>query len=229
MTTTTSTATRAVLYDLDGLLLDSETAGLVSWREVYAAHGCELDLEHWLGEVAAGRGPVMPKQRLEELLGRPVDWDEVERGRLLRRDELLVARPGAVQHLAAARALGLRTALVSNAPAWWIEQQLPRLGIPAAHFDTIVTGAPDLARKPAPDAYLRALQELAVAASAAIAFEDSPVGIAAARAAGIRCVAVPNEVTEHLDLSAADLILPALDARPLSALLDELLRVTSQA
>lgn len=214
---------RAVLYDLDGLLLDSETAGLVSWRDVYAAHGCELDLEHWLGEVAAGRGPVMPKQQLEKLLDRPVDWDEVERVRLARRDELLVARPGALRHLAAAAALGLRTALVSNAPAWWIDQQLPRLGIAASQFDAIVTGAPDLARKPAPDAYLKALRELEVAARAALAFEDSPVGITAAQAAGIRCVAVPNEVTIHLDLSAADLILPALDARPLPSLFDELL------
>jgi HAD superfamily hydrolase (TIGR01509 family) len=213
---------RAVLYDLDGLLLDSETAGLISWREVYAAHGCELDLEHWLGEVAAGRGPVMPKQRLEELVGRPVDWDEIEHARLARRDELLVARPGALQHLAAARALG-HTALVSNAPAWWIEQQLPRLAVPRQQFDAIVTGAPGLARKPAPDAYLKALRELGVAAEAALAFEDSPVGIAAAQAAGIRCVAVPNEVTAHLDLSAADLILPALDARPLPSLFDELL------
>lgn len=214
---------RAVLYDLDGLLLDSETAGLVSWREVYAAHGCELDLAHWLGEVAAGRGPVMPKQQLEAQLGRPVDWDEVERGRLVRRDELLVARPGALRHVAAARALGLRTALVSNAPAWWIDQQVPRLGAPAPQFDAIVTGDPGLARKPAPDAYLKALQELGVAAQAAIAFEDSPVGIRAAQAAGIRCVAVPNEVTEHLDLSAADVVLPTLDARPLPSLLDELL------
>ncbi|HEV2342915.1 MAG TPA: HAD-IA family hydrolase [Actinocrinis sp.] len=214
---------RAVLYDLDGLLLDSETAGLVSWREVYAAHGCELDLAHWLGEVAAGRGPVMPKRQLEEQLGRPVDWDEVERGRLARRDGLLVARPGALQHVAAARALGLRTALVSNAPAWWVGQQLPRLGVPEPQFDVIVTGEPGLARKPAPDAYLKALRELGVAAEAALAFEDSPVGITAAQSAGIRCVAVANEVTANLDLSAADLILPALDARPLRSLLEELL------
>ncbi len=105
----------AVLYDFDGLLIDSETAGLLSWKRVYAEFGHELDLAHWLSETEAGRGPCMPTERLAELVGKPVDWEAVERRRIVWRDELLVTRPGVEEHLAEARRLGFDLAIVSNA------------------------------------------------------------------------------------------------------------------
>ncbi|OKI02387.1 hypothetical protein A6A06_15200 [Streptomyces sp. CB02923] len=213
----------AVLYDFDGLLIDSETAGLLSWKRVYAEFGHELDLAHWLSEIEAGRGPCMPTQRLAELVGTPVDWEAVERRRIVWRDELLVARPGAGEHLAEARRLGFDLAIVSNAPDWWIRQRMDSAGIAHEFFDVIICKTEGIARKPAPDAYLAALRELGCAAGDALAFEDSPVGIRAARAARIRCVAVPNMVTAHFDLSAADVTLPSLDARPLAEVAGALL------
>ncbi|MET9295495.1 HAD-IA family hydrolase [Streptomyces sp. NPDC003077] len=214
---------RAVLYDFDGLLIDSETAGLLSWKRVYAEFGQELDLAHWLCEIEAGRGPCMPTERLAELVAEPVDWEAVERRRIGWRDELLILRPGAVRHLEEARRLGFATAIVSNAPDWWIGQRMDSAGIGPDSFDVIVCKAEGLARKPAPDAYLAALRELGCAAGDALAYEDSPAGIRAALAAGIRCVAVPNMVTAHFDLSAADLVLPSLDARPLAEVAGALL------
>ncbi|HEV7649352.1 MAG TPA: HAD-IA family hydrolase [Actinophytocola sp.] len=193
---------RALLYDFDGLLIDSETAGLMSWRAVYDRFGQTLDTGHWLGEVAAGRGPCMPIAQLEEALGRALDWDDLEPGRKAHRDELIVARPGVREHLARARELGLTCAIVSNAPGWWIDEQLANTGLDPARFATIVCKDGKRAGKPAPDAYLAALDALGVAAGDALAFEDSPVGVAAARAAGIRCVAVPNEVTAAMPLEA---------------------------
>lgn len=212
-------AMRALLYDFDGLLIDSEVAGLRSWRALYAEFGQTLDTEHWVGEVAAGRGPVMPTALLEELVGRTLDWAELEPRRKAHRDELIVARPGVRAHLARARELGLSCAIVSNAPGWWIEEQLANTGLSPDHFAVIVCKDGTRAKKPAPDAYLAALDALSVRPADALAFEDSPIGIAAAKAAGLRCVAVPNEVTKDLPLDAADQILPSLASVPLDDLL----------
>jgi len=211
---------RAILYDLDGTLIDSETAGLVSWTEVFRAHGCSLDEQLWLAEVAAGRGPCMPNAELEAAVGRRIDWAEVEQKRLVRRDELLTARPGAVEHLARASDLGLATALVTNAPGWWVEQQLGRNGLDEHRFDAIVTGHAGLPRKPAPEVYLTALELLEMDPADAVCLEDSPVGIAAAVAAGVACVAVANEVTRRLDLRAADLVVDSLTEVMPQALLE---------
>ena len=200
----------AILYDLDGTLIDSETAGLVSWGEVFRAHGCSVDEQHWLAEVAAGRGPCMPTAELEAAVGRRLDWVELEEKRLVRRNELLIARPGALEHLAQARSMGLATALVTNAPQWWVEEQLGRNGLDEHDFDAIVTGHSGLSRKPAPDVYLKALDLLMLKPADAVSVEDSPVGISSAVAAGVACVAVANEVTRRLDLSGADLVVDSL-------------------
>jgi HAD superfamily hydrolase (TIGR01509 family) len=212
----------AVLYDFDGLLIDSETAGLTSWTEVYEPFGHPVDRDHWLAETLAGRGPCMPKEQLAALVTEPTDWDAVEAARLKRRDELLVLRPGADAQLAAAQELGALIGIVSNAPDWWISQRLAAVGLEESRFDVVITKSAGLAKKPAPDAYLVALGKLGATAEEAIAFEDSPIGIRAAKAAGIRCVAIPNAVTENFDQTIADLVLDRLDARPLAELLDQL-------
>ncbi|OLF18469.1 HAD family hydrolase [Actinophytocola xanthii] len=212
--------TRALLYDFDGLLIDSEVAGLRSWHALYESFGQTLDREHWLGEIAAGRGPCMPIAQLEEALGRALDWEELEPRRRTHRDELIVARPGVRDHLARAAELGLRCAIVSNAPGWWIDEQLANTGLDRAHFAVVVCKDGKRAGKPAPDAYLAALDALGLRAEDALAFEDSPVGVAAAKAAGLRCVAVPNEVTAELALDAADQVIPSLDAVTLDELLE---------
>lgn len=212
----------AILYDFDGLLIDSEAAGFVSWQEVYKSFGHDLDEEYWLAETLAGRGPCMPQQQLAALVTEPVDWDEVELKRLQRRNELLVLCPGARNHLTRATEIGAITGIVSNAPQWWIEERLDAVGIDRRKFDVIISKSPSLAKKPAPASYLAALDALDMSPHHAIAFEDSPIGVRAAQAAGVKCVAVPNSVTRNFDLSMADLILPALDARPVEELLETL-------
>jgi HAD superfamily hydrolase (TIGR01509 family) len=205
-----------MLYDFDGLLVDSESAGLVSWQEVYAKHGHELDLAQWLAEVAAGRGPCMPREQLEALVRSEIDWEPVEVDRLRRRNELLVARPGVERHLTEVKKHGLPIGIVSNAPSWWIEEQLTRTNLRRFEFDVVVTKSTNVAKKPSPAAYLAALEQLGVELSGVLAFEDSPIGISAAKRAGLRCIGIPNSVTETFDLGEADVICSRIDEYPIS-------------
>jgi HAD superfamily hydrolase (TIGR01509 family) len=202
---------RAVVFDFDGLILDTEEPVYQSWLEVYEAHGEELPFERWMQIVGSTTIGFHPQHHLEERLGRPLPKDVLER-RIDRRTELILARqllPGVVERIAEAKALGLKLGVASSSTTDWVRGHLARLGI-LERFDC-VTCRDDVANvKPEPDLYLAALGCLGVAASDAIAIEDSPNGVMAAKVAGMRCVAVPNSITARLDLSHADVILGSL-------------------
>jgi beta-phosphoglucomutase-like phosphatase (HAD superfamily) len=131
------------------------------------------------------------------------------------------ARPGVEAYLEAAQRRGLRLAVASNSRREWVAPHLARLGL-LERFAHLSCWAPVRPPKPAPDLYLDAAAALGVRPTDALAFEDSPAGVAAAKAAGLRCVAVPHPLTARLDLSAADLIVPSLTDYPLPALLARL-------
>lgn len=214
---------RALLFDFDGLIVDTETPSFASWQEVYRKHGQKLPLERWAAIVGT-IGGFEPLDYLEELHG-PVDREAVQARRdeheisLLEIEEL---RPGVLDYLEEAQRVGLKTAIVSSSTQQWVNRHLVRLE-QAEHFDEIVTADLDQARaKPRPTLYLEALERLGVSADEAIAFEDSPNGVTAAKAAGIFTVAVPNGVTASLGLDEADLVLESLAERPLRELLDQL-------
>jgi HAD superfamily hydrolase (TIGR01509 family) len=202
---------RAVVFDFDGLILDTEEPVYESWLEVYEAHGEELPFERWMQIVGSTTIGFHPQHYLEERLGRPLPKDVLER-RIDRRTELILARqllPGVVERIAEAKALGLKLGVASSSTTDWVKGHLARLGI-LERFDC-VTCRDDVANvKPEPDLYVAALECLGVAASDAIAIEDSPNGVMAAKVAGMRCVAVPNSITARLDLSHADVILGSL-------------------
>jgi HAD superfamily hydrolase (TIGR01509 family) len=214
-------AVRALLFDFDGLIVDTETPSLASWQEVYREHGHELTLDRWSAAVGT-IGGFDPVGHLESLAG-PIDRDAVLQRRLARDLALCDVeqlRPGVLGYLEEAERRGLSVAIVSSASRDWIDRHLARLER-AHHFARIVTADGDVARaKPLPVLYEEALRELAVEPDEAVAFEDSPNGIRAAKAAGIYCVAVPNGVTATLPLEQADLVVDSLDALPF----DELLR-----
>jgi beta-phosphoglucomutase-like phosphatase (HAD superfamily) len=111
---------------------------------------------------------------------------------------------------------------VTSGPSDWVAWHLDRLG-QAGGWDCIVCANHDATvAKPRPALYLKALDELGIGASEAAAIEDSPNGVAAAKAAGLFCVAAPNSVTAGLDLSAADIVVDSLADLPLSALAERL-------
>jgi HAD superfamily hydrolase (TIGR01509 family) len=201
---------RALLFDFDGLVLDTETAELRSWEELWQEHGQRFPVERFLAEIGTVGG-YGASSALEQLVG-PLDPERLAR-RSARKLALVEAEqllPGVAELLEQARAGGVSTAIVSSSSRRWVEGQLGRLGY-ADSFDTFVCGDHDRERsKPRPTLYLEALATLGVAAGEAIAFEDSPNGVKAALAAGIFTVAVPNGVTVSLDLAAADVLVSSL-------------------
>jgi HAD superfamily hydrolase (TIGR01509 family) len=212
---------RALLFDFDGTLVDTESVCLRAWEETYAGHGVELSFERWRHGIGTLEG-FDEIAHLEELLGGPVDRDAVQAGRRRRELELLAAetlRPGVQAYLDDARALGLDVAIVSSSSVAWIESGLGGLGCADGWRCIVAADGDPLRAKPAPVLYEEALARVGAAPGEAIAFEDSPHGVTAARAAGIFCVAVPNPVTARLDVSHADLVVESLEQLPLRRLL----------
>ena len=212
---------RALLFDFDGLIVDTETPSYASWQEVYREHGQELPLERWAAIIGT-IGGFEPLDYLEELHG-PIDREAVKTRRQEHELELLEIeelRPGILDYLEEAKRRGLGTAIVSSSSRRWVDRHVVRLER-TQDFDEIVTADRDPERaKPRPTLYLEALERLGVRPTEAIAFEDSPNGVKAAKAAGIFTVAVPNSVTVSLGLDDADLVLDSLAEVPL----DEVIR-----
>jgi HAD superfamily hydrolase (TIGR01509 family) len=216
-------ALRGLLFDFDGLIVDTETPSRASWQELYREHGQELPLDRWATLVGTVGG-WDPFETLEELVG-PVDRVALRERRLARElelGEIEELRPGVLDYLHEAERRGLATAIVSSSSDWWIDRHLGRLER-AEHFDAIVAANGDEERaKPRPTLYLEALDRLELGADEAVAFEDSPNGVRAAKAAGLFCVAVPNGVTATLALDDADLVVPSLAELPFASLVERL-------
>jgi HAD superfamily hydrolase (TIGR01509 family) len=214
---------RAFLFDFDGLLLDTEFASRAGWQLLYREHGQELPEDLWATVVGTTHAPWNPMEHLEELVGAPLEREALNERRYAHEIALIEAeelRPGIAEYLAAAREHGLKRAIVSSSTRRWIDMHLERLE-EAVGWDAICTADGDPVRaKPAPTLYLEALDALRVTAEEAVAFEDSPNGVRAAKAARIFCIAVPNDVTRDLGLAeaGADLVLDSLADLPAEAL-----------
>jgi HAD superfamily hydrolase (TIGR01509 family) len=212
---------KALLFDFDGTLVDTESVCLRAWTETYRRHGVELSFERWRHGIGTLDG-FDELGHLEDLLGAPIDRPVVDDEHRRLELELLAAeplRPGVAAYLDEARRLGLSIGIVSTSTERWVASGLTRLGR-ADGWTCILcaNGDPERA-KPAPTLYVEALSALDAEPGETIAIEDSPNGVSAARAAGIFCVAFPNAVTSQLDLSHADLIVESLEDVPLGDLL----------
>jgi putative hydrolase of the HAD superfamily len=216
---------RGLLFDFDGLLIDTETPSRLAYEELYRAHGHELPLDKWATLVGTIGAPWDPDAHLEELVGRRLDREAMARRLRAREHELCDLedlRPGIEEYLAEAERRGLATAIVSSSTREWIARHLQRLDREQS-WDAIVAADGDTERaKPQPALYLEALEALGLQPDEAIAFEDSLNGIRAAKGAGILCVAVPNPITETFALEEADLLLGSFEELPLEELLERL-------
>jgi HAD superfamily hydrolase (TIGR01509 family) len=202
---TWSPRTRAVLLDFDGLIMDTESCLLRSWAEEYERVGLPFSLADWRRDFGSDPGHHRRLVAISEQLSAAFDVEACRERRWQRHQELAAAEaaaPGVREFLEWAVVRGLASAVVSSSPRSWVVPHLDRLGL-LAGFDVVCTGDEVRNRKPAPDLFLLALDRLGLWAEEAVAFEDSSVGLAAATAAGVPCVVVPNPVTRMQDFTRA--------------------------
>lgn len=201
---------RALLFDMDGLMVDSEPLWFDVEREFARARGGDWTEE--LGTACIGQGMVNTLRVMHESFGFPVD---VERDAsvivelFVSRVAELALKPGFEALLSEARSRGVPTALASSSARRLVEATLARFGV-RERFDAVVTGDCVAHPKPAPDIFLEAARRLGVPPEECVVLEDSLAGVRAARAAGMRVIAVPEgspsaEMTAQADAVVVDL------------------------
>ena len=198
----------AVLWDMDGTIVDTESHWIAAADEILRSHGIESspnDLTPLIGMALTDGAALLRDLGVDVSVGELVD----RQLDLAMRNTLVAGlswRPGAVEMLAALQADGIPLALVTMSYRRYADVIISAL--PEKTFDVIVTGDDVQRGKPFPDAYLRAAELLGVDPADCVAIEDSLIGLAAARAAGAHTLGVPNHVA--LPADAADAVWPTL-------------------
>lgn len=196
----------AVLFDFDGILVDTEWAIYQAWLRTYQCHGHNLPLSLYTRCIGSDFDAWSPKVHLEDLTKRGFDWVEMDITRQVEiRAELEREGPinGVLELLEGIKDRGIRQAVVSSSSHAWVDGWLEKLKLRGFFEDVICRGdAPRI--KPAPDLYLAAARRLAVEPGECLVIEDSHNGLLAASAAGMRTWIVPNRVTAGLDFSLAE-------------------------
>ncbi|MBT3240805.1 MAG: HAD family hydrolase [Chloroflexi bacterium] len=213
---------KALIFDFDGLIIDTEMPDFISWQEVYTQHKAELPQEKWLSTVGgSAESDFDPLSYLKEITGKEINEEEIwiaRRRSYMEHLESQPVLPGVVDYLNAAKDLGLKLAIASSSPNSWVAGHLTRLNL-IQYFDVLCTADDVEKTKPDPALFLLAAERLGVDTSEAIIFEDSSNGVKAANRAGIFVVVVPNVLTASLDLSTADIQLTSLTEIALDELL----------
>lgn len=213
-------AIKSLIFDFDGLILDTETPDVIAWMEIFKRYGQKFNFEKYKSAIGTVYRIMEPAHDLARLINGPnaetiyIEWSALEKD-LINKQKIL---PGIMDYLIEAKTFNLKTAIASSAEMSWVDGHLRRLGI-REFFDFVHTVDEIGVPKPFPNLYQAALNSLKITADEAIAFEDSVNGIMAAKNAGIFCVAVPNQTTRLLNLEYADLIIDSLANLPLSQLL----------
>ena len=216
---------KALIFDFDGLILDTESPVVDAWKAIYAEYGQEFPLQAWIREaVGSTLADFYPAAHLAEVTGKKFDLSDLQsRVRLyeLKKLSTLSPLPGVNDYINTARRLGLRLAVASSSERAWVEGHLRQLGL-LDDFDGIICREDVQHIKPDPDLFLAALQALNLGPDEALVFEDSPIGVLAARRAGLRVVAVPNPITAYGTFDGASLTLASLAEMPLEDLLNKI-------
>ncbi len=221
---------KGLIFDLDGLILDTEFPLYQAWQEIYHQRGSDLPLSEWATCLGTGSDAFDPIQYLERQTGESIDRKGIATLHKTRALELIAteeALPGVRDYLQAAKAMGLRLAVASSSSRSWVAGHLHRMGL--IQFFDLICCEEDVQRvKPDPALFRLALSGFGIPAEDAVVFEDSPNGITAANTAGIFCVAVPNRLSMHLPIQHADLVIQSMQSISLADLLVQVEKMKSQ-
>jgi HAD superfamily hydrolase (TIGR01509 family) len=216
-------AVDAIIFDFDGVIIDTETPDLELWQAAFRNRGLDLSESMWSKRVGYNEDDAFdPATHYEKVTGSPLDatFFETHKRQYLERCASQPVLPGVLEILREAPDRGIKLAIASSSYRNWVERWLRQHNL-YHYFDCIRTRDDVKEGKPAPDLYLSAAQCLGIPVEDCLAIEDSPTGMRAALAAGIRCIAVPNALTARLErpgvaltlTSLADLDLQTLIAR----------------
>ncbi len=204
---------RGIIFDFDGLIVDTEWSVYQSWVELFELHGVRLPFDQWAKIIGTSSlEHFNPFDVLERQVGQTLDRQKLQQKRRRRELEMVAAQPilpGVEDILSSAKTNNLKLGLASSSNREWVAGNLARLGL-LGYFDIIHTSDDVTYTKPDPALYLLTLQSLGLSPREAVVLEDSPNGVSAAKDAGIFTVAVPNLLTANLNLDRADLILTSL-------------------
>ena len=204
---------QALIFDFDGLILDTETPEVQVWQDIFREHGHELPVDEWAKTIGGyGLSTYDAAVHLSQLTG--LDPAPLRARYRSESDAVIHASPilpGVMDLLDAASDRSVRRAVASSSTHAWVDSHLSRLGL-AARFDAVICSddVPPGRTKPNPDLFLLAAERLKVQKDAAVIFEDSPNGVRAAKSAGIFVVAVPNPLTIRLGVDGANLTMNSL-------------------
>lgn len=215
---------KALIFDFDGLILETESAIFETWQELYRSFGALLTLAEWSQTIGTTHSSFDPYADLESKVGRSIDWSTQEPARHaleMVRVEQQPLLPGVMEYLVEARRMQLSIGLASSSSHAWVDGHLHRLGL-ISFFETVKCADDVRLTKPDPALYLAAASALGVRPQDALALEDSPMGAEAARRAGMFCVVVPNELTRQMAFGDVDLFLESLAHLSLAELLEKI-------
>ncbi|NPV77138.1 MAG: HAD family hydrolase [Anaerolineae bacterium] len=216
-------AIKGLIFDFDGTILDTEYPEFLVWQEIFKSYNTDLHLKEWAKTLGTTYKEFDPIHHLEQRTGRSIDAEEIFNHRNDKVLQIILQQPllpGVMSYLTEAQNKGLSLGIASSSGRQWVQGHLERLGL-TSFFDAIVTANDVRYVKPEPDLFLLVLNKMGLRPNEAIVLEDSPNGIKAAHQAGLRCVAIPNEISRHLDLSQADMIINSLEEIPLERLISK--------
>ena len=210
-----------LIFDFDGVIIDTETPDYDTWREVFHSYGVELERTWWSQFIGGASGVMDVCQLLEDLTGSRVDRTEVQQRRRRRYLDVVHASPllpGVLEYIQEAKHLGLKLAVASSSSHRWVDGHLADRGL-LQYFDSVKC-SDDVARvKPDPELYLLSVSQLQTRPENVVVIEDSAHGVTAAKGAGVFCVVVPNPMTKDLAIDHADVRLDSLSDMTLGFLL----------
>ncbi len=218
------TEIKALIFDFDGLILETEMPVYDAWRQCYKSHGHSLELEQYASCVGSDSSNFDPVLDLESRHGGAIDWElwDAKRRNSIQQDlHNRPPLPGVTERLYEAKEQGLPCAVASSSPRSWVDPLLARLNL-SHHFKSTHCLDDVSNPKPDPELFLTAAHHLAVKPCEVLIFEDSLNGLNAALAAGMNCVIIPSPVTKHLVFKGASMRLESLDDLNLNEIMDKL-------
>ncbi len=204
---------RAVIFDFDGVCIDTETARYMSYKKICRDYGFDLPIVEWIKNIGKASWVSHPFDLLERETGYRLNRAELESRHRIIEEEIADEMPlsaGLLERLNEAKSLGILLGIASSSSHRWVDGHLKRRDI-IDFFDVIICKEDTVLHKPDPAPYKAALDRLGIVPANAIAVEDSEAGLASAKAAGLYCIAIPGNMTNGMDLGKADRIIKSLE------------------